>query len=99
MSISKWPHKLTDPKDPDATLDYQIDWSDWLADGESIVTSEWVVSGATVDGEESTATISTAWLSGGAVGRSISLTNRITTDSTPVARIDDRTLIIKVAQR
>jgi len=99
MAISKWPHRLSVPKDPDATLDYQIDWSDWLADGESIVTSEWVVLGATLVDEGSTATLSTAWISGGSVGAMISLTNRITTDSSPVARIDDRTLIIKVAQK
>ena len=98
MSISKWPHKLSVPKDPDAVLDYQIDWSDWLADGESIVTSEWIVTGATIDSEESTATVSTAWISGGSVGTMISLTNRITTDNAP-ARVDDRTLIIKVTQR
>jgi hypothetical protein len=98
VSISKWPYKLATPKDPDAVLDYQIDWSDWLADGESITDSEWIVTGATIDSEESTATVSTAWLSGGVVGTMISLTNRITTDNTP-ARVDDRTLTIKVVSR
>lgn len=98
MSISKWPHRLSVPKDPDAVLDYQIDWSDWLADGESIAASEWIVVGATIDSEESTATVSTAWLSGGVAGSLIALTNRITTDNVP-ARVDDRTLIIKVVER
>jgi len=26
------------PKDPDAILDYAFDWTDWLEDGETIVT-------------------------------------------------------------
>jgi hypothetical protein len=99
MSITKWPHRLSSPKDPDATLDYQVDWSDWLAPDESIAVSEWVVAGADIVSEESTAALSTVWVKGGTVGQMISLTNRITTDNTPIARVDDRTLLVKVAQR
>jgi hypothetical protein len=103
MSISvgsnKWPYRAREPKDPNATLDYQIDWSNWLATGESIVSAVWTVTGATLTTSVATAKAATVWLSGGTVGTLISATCRITTDSAPVARIDDRTLLLTVSER
>lgn len=86
-------------KDPDAVLDYTVDWSDWLATGEEIASSSWVnPDGFTVNTSSNTTTVAVVWLSGGVAGRTYRMTNRITTDSTP-ARTDDRTITIKVAER
>lgn len=98
MSITRWPHRVPDPFDPDAVLDYKIDWSDWLVAGETIVDSEWLVEGVTVVSDAFSPSDTTVWVSE-ATANSFSLTNRITTNSVPVARVDDRTLIIKVASR
>ena len=84
-------------KDPNAILDYSIEWSKWLA-GDQIATSEWSTSdqsfGAT--GGSNTATRTTVWLSGGAVGQSYTVTNQITTVG---GRTDDRSFTIQVQDR
>lgn len=83
-------------KDPDAVLDYKVDWSDWL-DTDTIVTSDWTVpTGLTLELETNTTTIATAWLSGGTVATSYNVTNEITTAD---GRTDDRTITIKVKER
>ena len=84
-------------KDPDAVLDYSIDWSKWLA-GDQIQTSEWIVSDPAIQAanESNTATRATVWLSGGAAGQSYTITNRITTSG---GRTDDRSFTIKIAER
>ncbi len=99
MTIATWPHKPEEPKDPNADLDYTISWADWLADGESIIASEWIVQGAKNESDSFDSTSSTVWLSGGTVGATIIATNRITTDNATRARIDDRSLVIKVKER
>jgi hypothetical protein len=91
-----WPYRIRSPKDPDAVLDYQIDWSDWLGDGESIAVADWAVTGGTEDSATTTATTATIWLSGGTEGETISATCSVTTD---LGRSDDRTLILRVAER
>ena len=81
-------------KDPDATLDYQINWAAWLED-EDIITDSSFVSNSdniTVDSSSFTDTTSTVWLSGGQAGSSYEITNRITT---ALGRVDDRTIKIK----
>ena len=85
------------PKDPDAVIDYQIDWSDWLASSEVISTSVWIVStGIVKDSDTNTTTTTTIWLSGGAAELSYTLTNRITTNS---ARTEDRTMRISIIDK
>lgn len=98
MKIARWPYRVPEPIDPDAVLDYRIDWSDWLSDGESISVSEWTVSGATKGITSFTDDSATVWISD-ATGTEIQLANRITTDSTPAGRKDERTLIIRVLSR
>jgi len=83
-------------KDPDAVLDYQIDWTDWLA-GDTISTSAWTVSaGLTKTSESNTPATARVWLSGGQAGSVYKATNRIVTAG---GRTDDRTLEIRVNQR
>ena len=85
------------PKDPDATLDYLIDWSDWL-DDDTISTSTWTVAdGITQEaGATKTATTTTVWISGGTAGMSYAVTNHIVTTA---GREDDRTFVVRVRER
>jgi hypothetical protein len=84
-------------KDPDATLDYKRSWSDWLVAGDTILTSTWIVPiGLTKTSESNTTTTATVWLSGGTVGQSYEITNRITTAQ---GRTDDRSIQIVVLNR
>lgn len=78
-------------QDPADVLDYALDWTDWLDDGETISTSSWAVtpsglttSLASIVNNNTTAVV---WLSGGTVGNSYTVTNHITTtDSRTVER-------------
>lgn len=85
-------------KDPDAVLDWNFDWSNWLDGDEEIDVSTFIVSsGITVNSTSNTATSATVWLSGGTAGV-YRVTNRVTTDSIP-ARTDDRSITIRVKER
>ena len=87
---------MTFTKDPNAVLDYSIDWTRWLA-GDQIAASEWMVpSGLTNMADSKTATSATAWLSGGTVGQSYTVTNRITTAA---GRTEDRSFTIRIEER
>lgn len=86
-------------KDPDATLDYTRDWTDWLAasGADAIVSSEWITpAGIVVEAQSNTENTATIWVSGGTLGQRYQLVNRITTNG---GRIDDRTIVIKIAQQ
>lgn len=86
-------------KDPDAVLDYKFDWSAWLASGETIDTALVVAdTGIVVDSFSimDSATAVMVWLSGGAATRKYIVTCRITTSA---GRIDDRSMIVTVAER
>lgn len=83
-------------KDPDAVLDYQVDWSVWLGD-DTIASSTWIVpDGITKGFDANTTTTATIWLSGGIAGLNYTITNRITTDN---GRTDDRTITIQVQDK
>ena len=85
-------------KDPNAVLEYQIDWSSWLG-ADTIVTSTWTVpTGITKDSSTNTTTTATIWLSGGTAGTRYELTNRIVTSNTP-ARTNDQTIIIIIENK
>ena len=84
-------------KDPDAVLDYEWDWSAWLAEGETISSVVWVVpAGITKDSDTNTTNTATIWLSGGTLDASYKITCRITTNQ---GRTDDRTRTIIVQDR
>ena len=88
-------------KDPDSTLDYGIDWSRWLTEGESIVDSQWVVPAdlTVVDNQFVSSGKTIVWLSGGVVGKRYTITNRITTNSNPQSRVEDRSFTIRVREK
>jgi hypothetical protein len=88
------------PKAPAAVLDYQMDWSSWLAAGETIssaaVTAD---AGITVNPSgKSTSTangVVTFWLGGGTAGIAYSVTVTVTTS----ARVDSRSIQVQVGTR
>ena len=89
-------------KDPDAVLDYTIDWgAEYLAAGELLAASLWSVEpdetgGVSVAGSDFDASTTTAKAAGGIAGRLYSLVNRITTSA---GRTDDRSILIRVENR
>lgn len=87
-------------KDPDATLDYEFDWTDWLTPlADTIASVEFVLSaGLTSISESNTTTTATIFVNGGVEGETETVTCRITTNSTP-PRVDDRTLFLKISPR
>lgn len=86
-----------DPKDPDETDAFFVDWSTRLTGGDTITASAWpeVDDGVTVvlDSFDADGAFTTAWVSGGQAGQTYSLTNRI---STAQGRTLDRTIGIPV---
>lgn len=85
-------------KDPDATLDYTVDWTAYLAAIADTITSvTWVLStGITKVSQSNTSTTATIFVSGGVEGSSETMTCRITTAG---GRIDDRTIALKIVSR
>ncbi len=89
---------MTYIKDPDAVLDYSVDWTLWLA-GDQIATSEWILEPETdleAAVDTKTASKATVWLRGGVAGTTYLATNRIVTVG---GRTDDRTISIRVQDR
>jgi hypothetical protein len=87
---------MTFTKDPDAVLDYSIDWSRWLA-GDQVATSSWTLpDGLEKVSDAQTSTKTTVWLRGGTIGESYTVTNRITTSG---GRTDDRSFLVKIEDR
>jgi|NOAtaT_7_FD_contig_111_419445_length_1406_multi_2_in_0_out_0_2 hypothetical protein len=83
-------------KDPQATLDYPINWAPWLTT-DTISSVVWTVpTGITQTATSNTTTTATIWLSGGEVGTEYTVTCRVTTTA---GRIDERSIAIRVAQR
>lgn len=83
-------------KDPDAVLDYQVNWFRWLVEGDFITAVSFDPdSGITVEDSSYTDTTTTVWLSGGTVGVTYKVVCHITTAG---GREDDRTLQIAVKE-
>lgn len=89
---------ITNPyiKDPNAVLDYIINWAAFLG-ADAILSDSWIVpTGITSVTETNTSTTSTIWLSGGTVGEKYALTNRIVTAG---GRTEDRTIYVRVEEK
>lgn len=86
-------------KDPQALLDYAVDWSPWLGAGETISTAVVTVdAGLTKDRPETAASsgLVTVWISGGSDGDTYSVNFHITTSQ---GRTDERSIHIRVRNR
>lgn len=93
-----WPHIVRRPIDPDAVLDYVLDWSDYLEDGEAIVSATWSVTNATKVSEVLVSPKTIVNISSPIPGTLVRATCRITTTH-PLPRLDERTLLIPVANQ
>lgn len=84
--------------DPDALLDYSVDWSDWLPSTDTIATSTWSISpsGPTLSSSTNDTTTTTIWVDGCTAGVTYTLTNHITTAD---GREDDRTITLQCGDR
>ena len=83
-------------KTPPEILDYGWDWDRWLS-GDAIQASTWLVpTGITLVSQTSDATSTTIWLSGGTLGETYTLTNRITTAA---GRTAERVFDLKIIER
>jgi len=88
---------VTFVKDVHALLDFSVDWSAWLADAETISTSEWTVpDGLTKGAESDAAGVATVWLSGGTAGVTYRVRNKVSTSD---SRVDERSFFVRVTER
>ena len=104
MTIEKFVNRSngqTIIKDPDATLDYTIDWTKWLdlvsdtiASKDIVVESGITLVASVVDSTNKKVTI---WLSGGTVGTTYSIACKITTNNS-IPRIDERTFFVEIKE-
>jgi hypothetical protein len=91
-------------KDPDAVIDYVIDWSaSYLLSGEQITASSWfilpqgAVNDLAIDMIPPAASgVATIFVTGGIAGKTYQLTNRIATDQ---GRTDERSITIRVEEK
>lgn len=87
-------------KDPDSTVDYTFDWTDWLGTDTilSATTIPDIASGVTVVGVPTWTggKAVTCWLTGGTLGTTARVVCRITTTG---GRTEDRTLALAIQQR
>ena len=86
------------PIDPDAKLDYGVDWSDWLATGDTIATSTWAITptGPTLASESNDDTSTVVWVSGCTRGVVYTLTNSIVDND---GREEDRSITLICEER
>ena len=88
-------------KDPDAALDYSVDWgAEYLAD-DALAESRWAVNpvedrGAAVAGERFDLRSATVKVEGGVAGHLYRLTNHVVTAS---GREDSRSIMLRVEKR
>lgn len=88
-------------KDPDAELDYAVDWGAEYLGGDALAESSWEVApieagGVTVLGSDFNLLVATVKAGGGNPGRLYRLTNRVVLAS---GLIDNRSITLRVEQR
>ena len=89
-------------KDPEAILDYAIDWgAQYLDQGDLLADSNWSVEpdepdGVAIAGSSFGDSISTVQAAGGIAGRLYRLANRVVTQS---GRTDERSIVLRVEKR
>lgn len=85
-------------KDPEATLDYTVDWDgdDWLG-SDTISSVTWTVpAGLANTSTSNTTTTATIWLSGGTADQDYDVECKIVTAG---GRTDERTIRLQVRER
>jgi len=84
-------------KDPDAVLDYAVDWTTWL-DGDTIVASTWILDEGITEHTNTTFTTKNTilWVSGGTVNMAYLAVNHITTAA---GRENDQTIRLQIREK
>jgi hypothetical protein len=92
------PKTTTLLKDPDAKLNYTLNWSKWLDTGDTISSVSWISenNAITVHSSTNTTTAATVILSGGKISKKYRITCRITTAN---GLIDDRSFWLQIRER
>jgi hypothetical protein len=85
-------------KDPNADLDYTIDFTAWLPSGDTIASVIWTKTGGLVLGTPQMNPLGpvTTRVSGGNAGEKCSLSAKVTTVQ---GRVDERTVYLKIRER
>lgn len=85
-------------KDPNAILDYTVDWTAYLTPiADTIATTTWIVPATlTKVSDTHTTMTATAFISGGTVDTTETVVCRITTAG---GRTDDRSFVLKIVER
>lgn len=85
-------------KDPNSTVDYTFDWTAYLTPINDVIsTVTWVLgTGLTKVSQSNTTMTATAFISGGTVGDTLTITCRITTAG---GRVDDRSATLTIVER
>lgn len=88
-------------KDPDALLDYAVDWGAEYLAGDALAASSWTVSpdepgGVSIAGQGFDLLIATAQVAGGEAGKVYRLSNKVITVS---GRQDSRSVVLRVEKR
>ena len=88
-------------KDADAVIDYRVDWSAAVGEGESIASSSWSVrplepGGISVESGVLEDKLAVVRLGGGIAGHVYRVGNRVTFSD---GRVEERSLAIRVEQR
>lgn len=88
-------------KDPEAALDYSVDWGAEYLSGDVLASSSWSVSpiedgGASIVGTEFDLLVATAQVAGGIPGKVYQITNHVVTT---LGREDNRSIILRVENR
>jgi hypothetical protein len=88
-------------KDPEAALDYAVDWGAEYLSGDALASSSWSVApeepgGASVIASSFDLLISTAQVTGGVPGKIYRVTNHVTTVG---GREDSRSIYLRVEKR
>jgi hypothetical protein len=84
-------------KDPQDTVWYTVDWTEWLATGETVSSTAWTVpAGITQDAVTATSKTSLIKLSGGSPGVTYKIACKATTSSSQVV---ERSFLVPVKHR
>jgi hypothetical protein len=88
-------------KDPDAVLDYAIDWGAEYLGEDVLAASSWTVEpvedgGVAINASAFDESVASATAAGGIAGRIYKLVNQVTLAS---GRIDNRSIVLRVEQR
>lgn len=87
-------------KDPSSTVDFSIDWSDWLAADEQIVSAAWNIEPSLAGGLQAgqlidAGSVRGVFVSGGSAGDRYRLTCHVVTDA---GRSADRSLALRLME-